>query len=49
VSFAATIRCVTSQRMSIVGFVYFVNDSVRKLLDTPLYMTFDLSRGCDTL
>jgi hypothetical protein len=35
VSFAAITLCVASQRMFIV--VYFVIDSVRKLLDTPSY------------
>jgi hypothetical protein len=33
VSFAAVTFCVASQRVFIV-VVYFVNDSVRKLLDT---------------
>jgi hypothetical protein len=36
VSFAAITLCVSSQRMFIV-IVYFVIDSVRKLLDTPSY------------
>jgi hypothetical protein len=36
VSFAAITLCVTSQRVFIV-VVYFVIDSVRKLLDTPSY------------
>jgi hypothetical protein len=35
VSFAAITLCVASQRVFIV--VYFVNDTVRKLLDTPSY------------
>jgi hypothetical protein len=35
VSFATITLCVASQRMSTV--VYFVMDSVRKILDTPLY------------
>jgi hypothetical protein len=35
VTFAAITLCVASQRVFIV-VVYFVNDSVRKLLDTPL-------------
>jgi hypothetical protein len=35
VSFAAINLHVTSQRVSIVLSVYFVIDSVRKLLDTP--------------
>jgi len=37
VSFAAITLCVASQRASVV-VVYFVNDSVRKLLDTPSYV-----------
>jgi hypothetical protein len=35
VSFAAITLCVDSQRVFIVVAVYFVIDSVRKLLDTP--------------
>jgi hypothetical protein len=35
VSFAAITLCVASQQVFIV--VYFVTDSVRKLLDTPTY------------
>jgi len=35
VSFTAIILCVASQRVFIVVSVYFVIDSVRKLLDTP--------------
>jgi hypothetical protein len=35
VSFAAVTLCVASQRVFIVVSVYFVIDSVRKLLDTP--------------
>jgi hypothetical protein len=35
VSFAAITVCVASQRVFIVVIVYFVIDSVRKLLDTP--------------
>jgi len=38
VSFAAITLYVTSQRMFIVVSVYFVIDSVRKLLDTPSYL-----------
>jgi hypothetical protein len=34
VSFAATTLCVASQRVFIVLSVYFVIDSVRKVLDT---------------
>jgi hypothetical protein len=37
VSFAAITLCVSSQRVLIV-VVYFVFDSVRKLLDTPSYI-----------
>jgi hypothetical protein len=37
VSFAAITLCVASQRAFIVVSVYFVIDSVRKLLDTPPY------------
>jgi hypothetical protein len=37
VSFAAITPCVASQRAFIVVSVYFVIDSVRKLLDTPSY------------
>jgi hypothetical protein len=38
VSFAAITLCVASQRVFIVNVVYFVIDSVRKLLDTPSYI-----------
>jgi hypothetical protein len=37
VSLAAITLCVASQRVFIVVSVYFVIDSVRKLLDTPSY------------
>jgi hypothetical protein len=37
VSFAAILLCVASQRV-FVFVVYFVIDSVRKLLDTPSYL-----------
>jgi hypothetical protein len=37
VHFAAITLCVTSQRVFIAVSVYFVIDSVRKLLDTPSY------------
>jgi hypothetical protein len=37
VSFAAITLCVAFQRVFIVAVVYFVIDSVRKLLDTPSY------------
>jgi hypothetical protein len=36
-SFAAITLCVASQRVFIVVAVYFVIESVRKLLDTPSY------------
>jgi hypothetical protein len=44
VNFAAITLCVASQRVFVV---YFVIDSVRKLLDTPLYTSgkTDPSRG----
>jgi hypothetical protein len=38
VSFAAITLCVASQRVFIVVSVYFVIDSVRKLLDTLSYI-----------
>jgi hypothetical protein len=38
VRFDAITLCVTSQRVFIVVSVYFVIDSVRKLLDTPAYV-----------
>jgi len=41
VSFAAITLCVASQRVFIVVSVYFVIDSVRKLLDTPSYICSD--------
>jgi hypothetical protein len=37
VRFAAITLCVASQRVFIVVSVYYVIDSVRKLLDTPSY------------
>jgi hypothetical protein len=43
VSFAAITLCVASQRVFIV-VVYFVIDSVRKLLDTPSYFTLLIAR-----
>jgi hypothetical protein len=39
VSFALITICAASQRVFIVVTVYFVIDSVRKLLDTPSYFT----------
>jgi hypothetical protein len=38
VSFAAITLCVASQQVFIVASVHFVINSVRKLLDTPLYI-----------
>jgi hypothetical protein len=38
VSFATIILCVASQRVLIFVVVYFVIDSVRKLLDIPSYV-----------
>jgi hypothetical protein len=35
VSFAAITLCIASQRVFIVLVVYFVIDSVQKILDTP--------------
>jgi hypothetical protein len=46
VKFAAITLCVPSQRVFIVAVVYFVIDSVRKLLDTPSYS--DESYKCKT-
>jgi hypothetical protein len=37
VSFAIITLCVASQRVFIIVVIYFVIDSVRKLLDTPSY------------
>jgi hypothetical protein len=37
VSFDAITLSVASQRVFVVAYVYFVLDSVRKLLDTPSY------------
>jgi hypothetical protein len=39
VSFAAITLCVDSQRVFVI-VAYFVIYSVRKLLDTPLYVSF---------
>jgi len=39
VSFAAITLCVASQRVFIVVSIYFIIDSVRKLLVTPSYCT----------
>jgi hypothetical protein len=40
VSFAAITLCVASQWVFIVHVVYFIIDSVRKILDTPSYFIF---------
>jgi hypothetical protein len=48
VCFAAITLCVASQRVFIVvGAIYFVIDSVRKLLDIPLY-SYWYGRECIT-
>jgi hypothetical protein len=39
VSFATITLCVASQRVFIVVSIYFVIDTVWKLLDTPSYIT----------
>jgi hypothetical protein len=41
VSFIAIILCVVSQRLILRVNLYFVIDSVRKLLDTPSYLRLD--------
>jgi hypothetical protein len=41
VSFAIITLCVASQRVFIVVSVYFFIESVRKVLDTPLYTMFE--------
>jgi hypothetical protein len=38
VSFVAITLCVASQRVFLVVVVYFVMESVRKLLDKPSYL-----------
>jgi hypothetical protein len=43
VSFASLTLCVASQRVLIVVSIYFVIDSVRKLLDT---LSYDLDADC---
>jgi hypothetical protein len=45
VNFAAITLCVASQQVFIVVGVYFVIDSVLKLLDTPSYGSGDGKRG----
>jgi hypothetical protein len=42
VNFAAITLYVASQRVFIVVSLYFVIDSVRKLLDTPSYWAHDI-------
>jgi hypothetical protein len=44
VSFTAITLCVASERVFIVVSVYFVIDSVRKLLDTSSYLPKDPGR-----
>jgi hypothetical protein len=39
VSFSARTLCVASLMFIVVDVVYFVIDSVRKLLDTPSYFS----------
>jgi hypothetical protein len=48
VSFAAITLCVASERVFIVVVVYFVIDSVRKLLDTPSYINLSVERSRNT-
>jgi hypothetical protein len=45
-SFASITLCVASQRVFVVVVVYFVMDSVRKLLDTPSYHLMFLALMC---
>jgi hypothetical protein len=45
-SFANITLCVASQQVSIFVRVYFVIDSVRKLLDTPSYSVLKQLRVC---
>jgi hypothetical protein len=40
VSFAAITLFVTSQQVFVVVLVYFIINSVQKLLDTPLYVAW---------
>jgi acyl-CoA reductase-like NAD-dependent aldehyde dehydrogenase len=40
VSFVAINLCVAPQRVIVAASVYFVIDSVRKLLDAPSYSSF---------
>jgi hypothetical protein len=45
VSFAAITLCVPSQQVFIVAVVYFVIDSVRKLLDTYILIPLGSKRS----
>jgi hypothetical protein len=47
VSFAAVTLCVASQRVIPKVSVYFIIDSVRKLLDTPSYLCTNCCLICD--
>jgi hypothetical protein len=45
VSFTVITLCVASQRVFVVVVVvYFVIDTVRKILDTPSYMYFEVKQ-----
>jgi len=46
VSFAAITLCVASQLVFIIIVVYFVIDSVRKLVDIPSYIA-NTDKDCD--
>jgi hypothetical protein len=46
VSFAAITLCIAFQRVFLVIFVYFVIESVRKLLDTSSYSSLNKDRKC---
>jgi hypothetical protein len=48
VSFASITLCVASQRVFVVAVVYFVIDSVRKLLDTPSCVCVYQTGKCDS-
>jgi len=45
VSFAVITLCIAFQLAFIVVSVYFVMDSVRKLLDTPTYLQWHQGRS----
>jgi hypothetical protein len=47
-SFAAITLCIASQRVFVVVSVYFVIDSVRKLLDTPSYTVSSIHTAAST-